>query len=63
LSTSPFKEVYFAENPIKIGHFIPKVQGIEWLSKQKKTIGLPLFVYLYLQINIGEFRLILIDIM
>ncbi len=56
-----FKELHFAENPIKIGDTIPKLWPIERLSKQWKTKVLISFVWLYLQINICEFRLILLD--
>ncbi len=34
LCYAPFKELYFTENPIKIGQVILKLWPIEWLSKQ-----------------------------
>ena len=54
-------ELYFGENPIKIGLTIPEILSFQCCSKQYDTKRIGNYYWLYLGINISEFRLILLD--
>jgi len=50
-----------AENSIEIEQPVQKISAIKEFPKQKETKGNTSFVWLYLKINISDFRLILLD--
>ena len=50
----------FAENSIEIGKLFPEIQRVEGCQKQQETKDIFCFVWLYLKINISDFRLILL---
>ena len=50
----------FAENSIHIGQLFPEIQRVEGCRKQEETKDIFCFVWLYLKINIPDFRLILL---
>ena len=56
-----FAKLHFAENPIEIEQPVQKISAIKEFPKQKETKGNTSFVWLYLKINISDFRLILLD--
>ena len=56
-----FTASYFAENPIEIEQPVQKISAFKEFPKQKETKGNTSFVWLYLKINISDFRLILLD--
>ena len=55
--------LHLAENPMKIGWLVPKIQAVEGFAKQyieNKELFFP-FNWLYPKISVCEFRLILLD--
>ena len=58
--TSIYKAA-FCRNPIEIEQPVQKISAIKEFPKQKETKGNTYYVWLYLKINISDFRLILLD--
>ena len=58
---APFSQLHFAENSIEIDQLVLKIWVVEVCQKQWETKDIFCFVWLYLKINISDFRLILLD--